>query len=76
MALSAEDKALLTTRLTSAESALHDLMIGNSVRVFVDENGERIEYSAANIQRLRAYIWDLKQQLGKITITGPMQIWF
>lgn len=76
MALSASDTAVYTTRLSEAQDALHKLMTGQTVRVFVDQNGERIEYNAANADRLRAYIFELKQALGKLDITGPLTPWF
>ena len=60
--------------LQYAEAAYHKLMIGESARVFVDQNGERIEYTPANATRLAAYILELKRQLSQVT-TGPMRVW-
>jgi hypothetical protein len=74
MALTAEETALYTTRLTEAQNALHKLMIGESARVFVDQNGERVEFTSANSTKLRAYIHELKIMLGKVTTTGPMKV--
>jgi len=74
MALTAEETILYTTRLTEAESALHSLMMGQQARVFVDQNGERVEFAVANASRLRAYIYELKMKLGKISVTGPMKV--
>ncbi len=74
MALSAEEIVLYTTRLTEAETALHNLMMGQSARTFVDQNGERVEFTAANAGRLRAYIYELKLKLGKVDTTGPMKV--
>lgn len=74
MALTAEEIALCTTRLTEAETALHNLMMGQSARTFVDQNGERVEFTAANAGRLRAYIYELKLKLGKVETTGPMKV--
>jgi len=74
MALTAEETALYTTYLSDAETALHKLMLGQSARVFVDQNGERVEFTAANAQRLRAYIYELKMKLGKVDVTGPMRV--
>ena len=76
MALTAEERALLETRLTDAEAQLHLVLTGQSARVFVDQNGERIEYTAANANRLQAYIANLKLQLDKLKIAGPMRVWF
>jgi len=65
--------------LADAKDAYHKLMIGKSARVFVDQNGERIEYTAANAYRLSAYIRSLQQQLAACTggtQTGrPMRIY-
>lgn len=76
MSLTPEERALLTTRLAEAEQAYHALRLGQSARVYVDSNGERVEYAAANADRLRAYIVELKSQLGLSTgITGPLNVW-
>lgn len=48
-------------------------MVGELARVFVDQNGERVEYVAANAARLAAYIADLKRQLGTET-PGPLRV--
>lgn len=72
MALTVEERATYTERLAGAEQALYQLMIGESARVFVDQNGERVEYAVANAQRLRAYIFELKVALGKIDDMKPM----
>lgn len=70
--LTTEERATYTTRLESAEAALHDLMTGQSARVFVDQNGERVEYAVPNADRLRAYIYELKVMLGKTVGSRPM----
>ena len=62
----------LREKLADAEQAYHDLMLGRAVRVVVDQNGERVEYTAANAARLAAYIADLKRQLGQSSL-GPMR---
>ncbi len=67
---------LLKTRLTEAETAYHDLMTGRSARVFVDQNGERVEYVSANAYRLATYIQELKRRIAAAsgTTTGrPMR---
>lgn len=76
MALTSAEKALYQTRLTDAEEKLHLLLTGEAAKVFVDQNGERIEYVQANANRLQTYINELKRLLGKQTISGPMSIWF
>ncbi|MDA3808282.1 MAG: gpW family head-tail joining protein [Thiomicrorhabdus sp.] len=51
-------------RLDEAEAQYHAFNTGQMARVFVDQNGERVEFSATNISRLRAYIIELKTELG------------
>ena len=75
MALTAEEQVLYTSRLADAENALHLLLTGQQARVVVDSNGERVEFTAANSARLRAYIDELKTALGKKTVTGPLNFW-
>ena len=76
MALTPEERAKLETRLADAEEQLHLVVTGQAARVFVDQNSERIEYTAANANRLQAYIATLKSQLGKLKVAGPMSVWF
>ena len=70
------ERALLTTYLAQARAAYHSLAIGQMARVFVDQNGERIEYSAGNKNFLAAYIADLERRLGIATVSGPLTPWF
>lgn len=68
------DVSTLQLRLARAESAYEDLMLGKAVRVLVDQNGERVEFTPANASRLSAYIMDLKLQLGlAVKPLGPMR---
>lgn len=74
MSLTPEQTTTMMNRLKSAEDSYHDLMIGNAARVFVDQNGERVEYAAQNASRLNAYILSLKIALGLDTgIAGPLR---
>ncbi len=69
----------LQERLDEAKAALHDLMIGRGVRVVVDQNGERVEYSVGNRANLLAYIAMLEAEianLGKPRAVGAMRPWF
>lgn len=75
MELTAEERVICEARLADAELALHRLMTGQAARVVVDQNTERVEFAVANADRLRAYIWELKMKLGKVSVTGPMQPW-
>lgn len=65
--------------LAQAEAAYHQLMTGTSPRVVVDQNGERIEYTAANRTGLYSYIQELKALIAAPTanpaIRRPMRIW-
>ena len=70
--LTEEERAVLQNRLREAEQAWHELNLGQSARTFVDQNGERVEYTPANRLGLRAYILELRQQLGmKLNVSGP-----
>lgn len=60
-------------RLAEAEKAYHQLMLGQSVRVFVDQNGERIEYTAANKQALINYIESLRSVIASGACGSPKQ---
>lgn len=63
--------------LDEAQTAYHSLTLGGAVRVFVDQNAERIEYTAPNASRLLAYIRELERQLGLAGgVTGPMTAWW
>lgn len=50
--------------LQDARKAYHSLMTGTSPRVVVDQNGERVEFTAANGSKLYAYIQQLEAALG------------
>lgn len=63
-------------RLLAAECAYHDLMTGRSARVVVDQNGERVEFTAANAGRLQAYIDTLKAELSSTKTRCPLGVYF
>ena len=64
--------------LNDARAKYHDVVTGTSARVFVDQNGERVEYTAANADRLKAYIAGLEQILGitPMYARAPMRVMF
>lgn len=62
----------LKNKLKEAEAAYHSLMMGGSVRVFVDQNAERIEYTAANKQNLWNYIISLRSMICAIAPGDPV----
>ncbi|WP_207621600.1 gpW family head-tail joining protein [Vibrio ziniensis] len=53
----------LDEMLKEAETAYHKLQTG-SLAVSIQKGDRRVDYSRANIHELRAYIDDLKSQLG------------
>ena len=64
-------------KLDQAEAAYHDLMIGKSAKVFVDQNGERVEFSAPDAPRLRQYIQALRAEIAGTPATSPpMGVYF
>lgn len=75
MALTEADRAKYTQWLADAEAAYQKLVTGQAVRVFVDQNGERIEYAVGSLNRLQGYIASLQSKLG-IKPMGPMSVWF
>lgn len=68
--------------LDEALEAYHKLMTGTATRVFVDQNGERVEFAVANAPRLYNYIQDLKAKLdaengvSPPSYGGPLQFVF
>lgn len=75
------DVETLQTWLSEARVAYRSLVTGKSVRVFVDQNGERIEYTAANAARLAAWIQEIQAaidalQNGRSRPAGPLRFWF
>lgn len=58
-----DEKNRIRGLLLDAEVAYHRLMIGQSFREFVDQNGEKVVYTSANATLLSAYIRDLKELL-------------
>lgn len=60
----------LQQRLSAAQTAYHDLLLGAAVREVLDQNGERITYTAANRDALRAYIADLEAQIAAANSSG------
>lgn len=67
-------------RLHAARIAYHNLMIGRSAREVVDQNGERVTFTAANKQALYTYIRELEAQLPSppnvATTYGPARFIF
>lgn len=67
-------KQQLEIWLADAEDKYHALATGMQAKVFVDQNGERIEYSGGSLLQLGKYIAELKRQLGEC-VAGPLNVW-
>ncbi|AEY69576.1 head-tail joining protein [Burkholderia phage vB_BceS_AH2] len=68
-------------KLQAARDAYDALMTGKMARVVVDQNGERVEFVAANAQRLLAYINSLQAECdaaasGAVRARGPFNFVF
>ncbi|MCD1245838.1 gpW family protein [Vibrio cholerae] len=53
----------LKEKLAEAENAFHQIQMGK-MAVSIQKGDRRIEFNRANVHELRAYIDDLKGQLG------------
>lgn len=66
--------------LLEAKRAYHALLTGTMARVFVDQNGERVEYTTTNRSDLKNYITELQNILtseqngGQSRGNGPMYL--
>lgn len=69
------DKKVL---LEEAEAAYHALATGQAVAEVRDHNGETIRYFAPQMGRLRAYIFQLRAELGQSQggNLAPARGWF
>lgn len=76
------DCALIKTKLDAALAALDRLTLGGAVRVIVDSDGSRIEYSTANRPSLVAYVQLLQAQYdacvtgNRAVVTRPINFVF
>lgn len=62
-------------KLDDARKQYHLLVTGQQARVYVDQNGERVEYTSGNRAALLAYIQRLEQAVsGSGRPSGPMQV--
>lgn len=53
--------------LDQAKDARHKLVTGRLARVFMDQNGERVEYTATRLSDLDKYIAQLEAQVAGTT---------
>lgn len=51
-----EQRVALAARITRLQTIYEDLTTGRAVRRFEDQNGEKIEYNTANMDRLEKLI--------------------
>lgn len=56
----AVDDTLVAAQLADAKAQYHKLLTGQLARVFVDQNGERVEFTASNKTDLYNYIQQLQ----------------
>lgn len=80
MAWTAADIPALEAWLGEARTARHEIATGTKVSVWMDQNGERIEYSRANMSTLQAYIAELEATItqlkaGRTTSCAPLTFW-
>lgn len=79
MTLNMQNIELKKTQLKEASEAYHNLISGQQPRVVVDQNGERVEFVAANQSKLYAYIQSLQAELGCAPVammSQPAQFFF
>lgn len=64
------DSVTLNARLVEAETALHALLTGRrevKVQFAMGDSSREASFTPANVAELRAYIADLRRQLGQPT---------
>lgn len=71
----------LTTaqKLVEAEQARHEILTGQSVSRFIDQNGESVQYNKANLSQLEEYIAELKAEIAgtpALAYRAPMRFIF
>lgn len=62
--LNPTERAQIQAQLDDALKQYHALMTGTAPRVVVDQNGQRVEFTAANRGDLNSYILRLQASLG------------
>jgi hypothetical protein len=55
--------ATLAEQLAEAKAAKHKLATGQLARVFMDQNGERVEFTETNMAKLDSYIAGLESEI-------------
>lgn len=54
------EKAVINAKIARLEAIYESLLTGTAVKKFVDQNGEQVEYTAANASGLLTYINSLR----------------
>lgn len=62
--------------LAEAQRAQHALVTGQAPRVVVDQNGERVEFTPANMAELNKYINSLQAKIAGTRSNRPMGVYF
>lgn len=69
--------AELAEKLANARASYEQLIMGGAVRVVVDQNGERVEFTAATAPRLSLYIQTILSEMRRMgcacAVPGPQQ---
>jgi hypothetical protein len=68
--------ATIEEKLIEAQDAYQQLITGQAPRVVVDQNGERVEFVAANRQALYLYIAQLQAQIAVPPVVGNRPVGF
>lgn len=80
--LTPEACAALEAKIADLKARYEDIISGQNARTLVDQNGERVEFSAANLPRLLNYINSLEKQysegclLKKMVVSRPILPFF
>lgn len=63
-------------KLDQAKDAKHKLATQQLARVFMDQNGERVEFTATNMAQLDAYIAELEAEINGLRVTTRKPVGF
>ena len=67
------ERLVYERRLLEAREKRHKLLIGDAVEQFVDQNGESVKYTKANIALLDDYIAELEAILNPALLSRRMR---
>jgi len=69
------DPAILRTRLSQAEDALHRLTMGE-VEVKLSYDGKTVEFAAPDVEKLERYVARLRAEIGRLSGKPRRPIYF